>query len=943
MRLNWNEIRTRAAQFAKEWKGAHYEKGESQSFYNDFFRVFGVERKRVAVFEKQVKKLDNSTGFIDLFWPGQLIVEQKSAGKNLQKASEQALDYCSSVKPAEHPRYILVSDFQSFVLYDLQESKEWPFDLKDFPKHIERFGFILGREVRVYADQPPANFKAAELMGAVHDALEASGYTGHNLERFLVRIVFCLFADSTGIFEPRGIFETWLHERTNEDGSYLGAALSELFQVLDTPENDRPTNLDEDLADFPYINGDLFKEGLKIPSFNSAMRRSLMEASEFKWETVSPAIFGSLFQSVMKKKERRQLGAHYTSEKNILKVIKPLFLDELEERLEHLLALRRGRVAALRQFQDELSQLRILDPACGCGNFLIVAYREIRRLELKALKSLVEEDQLSLDATALSRVDVDQFYGIEIEEFPARIAEVAMWMMDHIVNVELSNEFGPVFTRIPLKKSPHINPGNALKTDWNDVLPAADCSYIIGNPPFVGHQYRDDDQQADMHRIWGKKGQVNRLDYVTCWFKLAIDYAKKNRKIAIGFVSTNSITQGEQASILWEPLFKEGLSIFFAHRSFTWNSEARGQAAVHCVITGLTLGEVSKRLIFDYATVRSEPQSSTVKQINGYLIDAPHYALPRRGKPQEGMLKMHKGSQPTDGARIKNPAGGYLTFSNLILTEAQRAEFLKQEPKAEAWLRPYVGGDELFSGEWRWCLWLKDQPASALKGSKPLAERLARVKAARLNSDTPAVKAMANSPTLFTQDRQPSVPYLCVAEVSSETREYVPFDILEPNVIASNKLQIIPNGSILYFSILSSAMHMAWIRTVAGRLKSDYSYSPAVYYSFCWPDMTEYQKASVSKLGQAIRDTRAKHNTQSLSDLYDVDVMPNDIRKAHAALDRAVDRLYRTKPFASERERVEHLFEIYEKRAAPLAPKPKAVEATRGVPRQTRKRRAAAE
>ncbi len=778
-------------------------------------------------------------------------------------------------------------------------------------------------------------------MGAVHDALETSGYTGHNLERFLVRIVFCLFADSVGIFEPRGIFETWLHERTNEDGSYLGAALSELFQVLDTPETERPNNLDEDLADFPYINGELFREALRIPSFNSAMRRSLIEASEFKWETVSPAIFGSLFQSVMKKKKRRQLGAHYTSEKNILKVIRPLFIDDLEQKINHLLALKRGRIAALQQFQDDLSKLRILDPACGCGNFLIIAYREIRRLELKVLKYLLEDDQLSLDAKAFSKVDIDQFYGIEIEEFPARIAEVAMWMMDHIANVELSNEFGLVFTRIPLKKSPHIYSGNALQMDWNDILPAVKCSYIIGNPPFVGHQYRDDNQQMDMHRIWGKNGQVNRLDYVTCWFRLAVDYASKNKKILIAFVSTNSITQGEQASILWEPLFKKGLSIFFAHRSFTWNSEARGQAAVHCVITGMTLGEVNERLVFDYATVRSEPQSSSVKQINGYLIDAPHYALPRRGKPQDGMLKMHKGSQPTDGARIRSPAGGYLTFSNLILTDAQRVEFLKQEPKAEAWLRPYVGGDELFSGEWRWCLWLKDQPASALKASKPLAERLARVRSARLNSDTATVKAMANSPTLFTQDRQPSVPYLCVAEVSSETREYVPFDILEPNVIASNKLQIIPNGDILYFSILSSAMHMAWLRTVAGRLKSDYSYSPAVYYSFCWPEMTAIEKEAVSKLGQAIRNIRIKHNTQSLSDLYDADVMPHDIRKAHTALDRAVDRLYRTKPFASERERVEHLFEIYEKRAAPLAPKSAAVKATTSTPKQTRKTKAA--
>ena len=529
--------------------------------------------------------------------------------------------------------------------------------------------------------------------------------------------------------------------------------------MLDTPIESRSPSLDEDLTHFPYVNGDLFKDPLRIPAFTTAMRDALLEASAFKWENVSPAIFGSLFQSVMNREERRRLGAHYTSEKNILKLIQPLFLDQLEQDFVRARSLQRGRVSELRALQQRLSQIRILGPACGCGNFLIIVYRELRELELRILHELKTDDQLDLDATTLSIVDVDQFFGMELEEFPARIAEVAMWMMDHIMNSRLGVEFGPVYTRIPLKKSPHIVAGNALELNWAKLLAPERCSFVLGNPPFRGHQYRDAQQQADMHRVWGREGQVNRLDYVTRWFKLAVNYARKNPSIRIGFVSTNSVCQGEQASILWAPLFKEGVSIAFAHRSFQWNSEARGKAAVHCIITGMVLGPYQgSREIYDYATVRGEPQVSSVKQINGYLIDAPHYALPRRGKPPSGKLRMFKGSQPTDGARIKRPEGGYLTFSNLILTDDQRRDFLKEEPKAKGWLRHYVGGDELLSGDWRWCLWLKGVPSSELRASKPLAVRLARVSKARKDSTTASVKAMAKSPTLFTQDRQPSAP-----------------------------------------------------------------------------------------------------------------------------------------------------------------------------------------
>ena len=925
MRLSWNEVRARAAAFAHEWRDASYEKGETQSFYNDFFEVFGIRRRSVARYEEHVKKLNDSSGFIDLFWPGVLIVEQKSAGRDLEKAYGQAGEYFDALPERERPRYILVSDFQTFELHDLDERETAAFALPDLPANVEKFGFILGVTRRTFRDQDPANIEAAELVGRLHDALEAAGYKGHDLERFLVRIVFCLFADDTGIFEPRDIFLELIEDRTSEDGSDTGARLAELFQVLDTPEAERQTTLDEDLARFPYVNGALFDGPLRIPSFDSAMRAALLDACRFDWSNISPAIFGALFQSVMDPKERRAKGAHYTTEKNILKVIEPLFLDDLRAEFARLKKRRdTRRRAELLRFQERLGTLRFFDPACGCGNFLIVAYRELRALEIEVLREILPRHRTGVQQTdvltdTLSVVDVDQFYGIEIGEFPARIAETALWMMDHIMNNRLSLAFGRTFARIPLETSPHIAVGNALEMDWQAFLPAEDCSFVFGNPPFVGHQWRTKSQQEDMARIWGTKGQVNRLDYVTCWFNKASLYAGANRSLETAFVSTNSISQGEQCGILWPVLFGRDLSIRFAHRTFQWNSEVRGAAAVHCVIVGLTLAKDGPRRIFDYDHVRGEPHASDVARINGYLIDGPQYAVPARSSPPEGRLKMHKGSQPTDGARLRKPDGGYLKFSNLILEESDREELVAADPHCERWLKHYVGGDEMISGRWRWCLWLKDADPTKLKASKPVMERLERVRAGRLQSPTASVRDFASYPTLFTQDRQPNTDYLAIPEVSSETREYIPIALLPPSVIASNQLRIIAGAPLHYFGLLTSAMHMAWMRTVAGRLKSDYRYAPAVYNSFPWPDMTDAQRDQIASLSQAVLDARAAFPDATLDALYNADTMPPALRKVHVALDRAVDRLYRRKGFATERERVEHLFALYEKMRAPLA------------------------
>ncbi|MFH1342776.1 MAG: DNA methyltransferase, partial [Pseudomonadota bacterium] len=894
-------------------------------FYRDFFEIFGIPVRRVASFEEPVKSLGDKRGFIDLFWKGVLLVEQKSVGRDLTKAKKQALDYFPGLKDADLPRYILLSDFQTFELYDLDEDESVAFTLSDLPKNVEKLGFILGVQRRSFKDQDVVNVKAAELVAKLHDALEASGYIGHDLEQFLVRIVFCLFADDTGIFEPRDIFIDLLESRTREDGSDLGGWLAQLFQTLNTEESRRPKNIDADIERFPYVNGDLFRDPLLIPSFDSNMRKRLIEACQFDWSAISPAIFGSLFQSVMNAEERRTQGAHYTSEKNILKVIEPLFMDGLRAEFERLKNRKDNRRRVeLQAFQNRLAEMTFFDPACGCGNFLIIAYRELRLLEIELITELrgyyAAEEQGELDAAALSLIDVDQFYGIEIDEFPARIAETALWMTDHIMNNRLSLEFGRSFVRIPLRKSPHIVVANALDYDWGSLLPAKRCSYLFGNPPFVGHQWRTESQQEDMARIWGTKGQFNRLDYVTCWFKKAKDYAAPNHGIEIAFVSTNSITQGEQCGILWPNLLTNNLSIRFAHRTFQWNNEARGKAAVHCVIIGLTFKGNGQRLIYEYDHIRGDPHVAKVTRINGYLIEGPQYAVPARTKPPAGRLKLGKGSQPTDGARLKQPGGGYITTSNLILDDEERTRLLKADSNAAQWLRPYVGGDELISGEWRWCLWLKKADPASLRKSKAITERLDRVRAGRLQSPTPSVKKFAKFPTLFTQDRQPSANYLAIPEVSSETREYIPMAMLTPDVIASNKLQIIPGAPLVYFGILTSAMHMAWMRTVGGRLKSDYSYSPSIYNSFPWPEMSPSQQANIEKLAQDVLDARAAFPKSTLDDLYDADSMPPLLRRAHIALDKAVDGLYRRAAFAFERERVEHLFELYEKAAAPLAP-----------------------
>ena len=917
MRLAWNEIRTRASKFVREWADAAYEKGETQSFYNEFFEIFGVRRRSVARYEEHVKKLDNRSGFIDLFWPGVLIVEQKSEGRDLEVAYGQAGEYFDSLPERDRPRYILVSDFQSFELHDLDEGEQTSFALVDLPSHVEAFGFILGVQRRIFRDQDPVNVEASASMGRLHDALEASGYSGHDLEVFLVRTVFCLFADDTGIFEPRDLFLDLLETRTREDGSDLGPALARLFQVLNTPVDQRQAKLDEDLARFPYVNGDLFAARLTIPDFDAAMRSTLIDACRFDWAAISPAIFGALFQSVMDAAERRAQGAHYTTEKNILKVIGPLFLDDLRAEFNRLRARKdKRRRGELRAFQKRLGGMKFFDPACGCGNFLIIAYRELRELEIDLIRELRrgrgDEAQRMLDATDLSQITVDQFYGIEIGEFPVRIAETALWMMDHIMNNRLSLAFGRSYVRIPLEGSPHILNADALETAWTALLPPEECSYVFGNPPFAGAKFQSEEQRAQVRRIaaLGKTGGT--LDYVTAWFIKAGEYVQMGRA-RIGFVATNSITQGEQVAQLWPILFtRANLEIAFAHRTFSWGSDARGKAHVHVVIIGLDSQEnvrADKRL-FSYPDINGEPEETLHAVLSPYLFDGgaltnPHIVIREEGRPINGLVQLLTGSQPIDD-------GHY------IFNVEERLAFLDAEPDAEPFLRPFVGAREYLQGSKRWILALHDAPPATLARLPSVRARIAAVRAYRRTSKRTSTLKLADTPTLWQVNVLPTALFLVLPEVSSERREYLPVGWLEPPAIPSNKLRLLPDATLADFALLTSAMHMAWMRAVTGRMKSDYMYSVGVVYNTFPLPPGSSDRSKLEPLAQAVLDARAAHPDATLADLYDPDLMPPNLRRAHQAIDRTMDRLYRRTGFASERERVEHLFMLYEKMRAPL-------------------------
>lgn len=901
MALSWNEIKDRALKFTNEWEGESRERAEKDSFWNDFFNVFGISRRRLATFEEPVKKLNDRQGYIDLFWKGTLLVEHKSKGKDLDAAYKQATDYFHGIKEHELPKYVLVSDFENFKLYDLDDNEEYEFSLADFHKNIKLFGFIAGYQKRNFEDQDPVNIKAAELMGKLHDQLEVNGYEGHTLEVFLVRILFCLFADDTGIFE-KDIFKEFIEVKTNNDGSDLGAWLAQFFQVLNTKQEKRLNNLDEHLAAFPYVNGKLFEEHLPIASFDTRMREMILECSSLDWGKISPAIFGSMFQSVMDAEERRNLGAHYTSEKNILKLIKPLFLDELREEFEKI----KSNKNKLKEFHQKLGQLKFLDPACGCGNFLIITYRELRLLELEVLKQLYGTQQV-FGIDQIMQVDVDQFYGIEYDEFPARIAEVALWLMDHQMNLRISEAFGQYYARLPLKKSATIIHGNALRISWESVVSKKELSYILGNPPFYGKQYQSKEQKEDLKPLFKNVKGSGVLDYVTGWYIKAAQLIR-GTKIKVGYVSTNSIAQGEQTGILWSELFNNfGIKIHFAHRTFNWSNEARGKAAVHVVIIGFGNYNVKKKTIWFYENIKGEPQEILVKNINPYLIDGSDITVLKRSKPICDVPQILFGSMPNDG--------GHFLFTN-----EEKNEFVNNEPKSEKWFKPIFGAYEFLNKVDRWCLWLEDISPSDLRSLKAIQGRVNHVKETRANSSRAATNKLANFPTLFGENRQPTSNYIAIPEVSSERRNFIPMGFLEPEIIASNRLKIIPKADLYNFGNLMSTMHMTWVRYTCGRLKSDYTYSnQIVYNNYPWPKEPSNKNIKlVKEKAKKVLDIREEFPDSSLADLYDPLAMPPKLVKAHKELDRAVDLCYRPQAFTNEMARIEYLFDLYNEYVSPL-------------------------
>lgn len=897
MALSWNEIKTRAVEFSKEWENDFNEHAEAKSFMDAFFDVFGISRRRVGTFEEAVRKEDGRQGFIDFLWKGNILIEFKSRGKDLDKAQNQAKDYFPGIKDSDLPKLILVCDFERFRLYDLEEGTTVEFKLSELVNNVQHFAYLLGYQKKVYKEQDPANIKAAELMGKLHDRLEEIGYTGHVLEVYLVRLLFCLFAEDTTIFEKQQ-FQELVEQRTSEDGADLAAKLQELFQVLNTPTETRFKNLDEQLAAFPYVNGKLFEENLPTASFDGKMRSALLDCCYLDWSKISPAIFGSMFQSVMNPVERRNLGAHYTSEKNILKLIKPLFLDELWREFESV----KGSKNKLQEFHKKLATLRFLDPACGCGNFLVITYRELRLLEIEILRELKKSGTGFLNVGDIIWLDVDQFYGIECEEFPAQIAQVAMWLIDHQMNMMVSNEFGQYFVRLPLKKSANIVRENALQIDWEGIVSKEILSFILGNPPFVGAMIMNECQRLDMALVFKNEiPSFGVLDYVTAWYYKSAKFIQ-GTKIEVAFVSTNSIVQGEQTNIFWSPLQSRfGVHINFGHRTFKWTNEARGNAAVFCVIIGFATFNKAEKRIFEYEDIKGEPHEVSAKNINAYLIDGKDLFIQNSSNPICDVPKMSFGSMPRDGG-------------NLIFTREEKEEFLKLEPLAENWIRPYTGAQEFINGYSRYCLWLVDIKPEELRKLPMVVERIGRVRDFRLASKASSTRKFAETPSLFCQIAQPSTSYLLVPRVSSERRKFIPIGYLDKNVIANDQVLTVPEATLFHFGILTSTMHMAWVKTLCGRLKSDYRYSKdVVYNNFPWPENpSDKQIEAIERAAKGVLNERTAYPDSSLADLYDPLTMPSSLVKAHNDLDKLVDLAYRSQPFTTEANRMVFLFELYE-------------------------------
>ncbi len=891
----------KADAFSKLFENAHYESGQAQSFIFGLCEVYGISTYRAVLFEDRVAKDEGGINRIDALFPSLLLVEMKSKGKNLEKAYEQSKGYLEKLKkrPDAVPRYILVSDFQNLVLYDQQSdtpnSPIADFKLADFRQNVHVLEFLNGYEREETIRQEKANIEAAKKLGVLHDAVKNSDYRG-DLERLLVRILFCLFGDDTQLFGESDLFFKII-EQTRADGDDLSCMLDRFFSVLDMPKESRSKSLRADYQTLPYVNGELFKGRLIDHCFSSDVRTALIECCKIDWSEISPAIFGTLFQSIMhfedekaenKTKKRREFGAHYTSEENILKVINPLFLDDLKKELVKA----KKDEKKLNAFHAKLRELNFFDPACGCGNFLVVAYREIRLLENETLRQLEKITR----QTRTPICDVDQFHGIEIDSTSAQIAIVALWITDHQMNLNVNNS-GNAYRRLPLKHRANIICANALQTDWQEIIKPDVCSFIMGNPPFIGRQYQTEQQKNDLEHVFNDSKGAGVLDYVSAWYMKAARYIQENNTIPVAFVSTNSICQGEQVGILWKEIFKLNVNLHFAYRTFRWNNEGDGMAAVHCVIVGFGLNEPAQRFIFAEGKKKKK-----AKKLNPYLVDAPTVLIEKRRTPlSKNAPEMVFGNMPNDGG-------------HLLLSQEQADEIIKNDTVAAKYIRPFLGAEEFINNLPRFCLWLVDSSESDCKKSPEITKRVKAIKKMRLESNREATQKLAETAHLFGEIRQTDKPYLLIPRVSSEQRKFVPIGFLTPENIVGDSCLCVPNATLYHFGILTSSMHNAWMRTVCGRLKSDYRYSQSIVYNnFPFPKTTKAQKLAIEEKAQAVLDARAIHENLTLADLYNPKTMPENLANAHAELDNAVDLAYAFgRHKKDDASRVAFLFEKYQ-------------------------------
>lgn len=916
------EKKNRAKEFAEFWKDKGYEKGQSQIFWTTLLTdVFGVEKiSEFIEFEDQVH-IDKTTGFIDGYIPStKVLIEQKSIEKDLRKPIkqsdgsllnpfQQAKKYIAELPVSKHPKWVITCNFKSFLVYDMNNPNSEPEEilLKNLPKEYYRLSFLVDEKSEHLKKEEELSFKAGELVGKLYDAFSkqykdiTNEQSQKDLNELCVRLVFCLYAEDAGLFGRKNVFHDYLSKYDNL--GLMRKNLIELFKILDTKLEDRDPYLDDDLNQFPYVNGGLFSnENIEIPLFTEEIRDTLLAkaSDDFDWSEISPTIFGAVFESTLNPETRRSGGMHYTSIENIHKVIDPLFLNELREKLDDALAYKneKTRNEKLIEFQNYIGSLNFLDPACGSGNFLTETYLSLRRLENEML-SAMSKGMMMLDIADTIKVSIQQFYGIEVNDFAVKVAKTALWIAEAQMWTEtkkIISSFTNISDFLPLETYDNIVEENALRINWNDVISNNKCSYIMGNPPFVGSKYSDKEQKLDMDYVFENNSKIKyrTLDYVTCWFYLASKYILET-EIKCAFVSTNSITQGEQTGIIWKPIIEMGITINFAHRTFRWDSEASLKAHVHCVIIGFSCKNlVDKKIIFDNGKVLK------TNNINPYLVSAPNVFIESRNKPFDLRKKMIAPNKPCD-------------YNNLKIEKNEYTDFISKCPQSKKWIKRMVGAQEFINNKERYCLWLVGCEPSELRSMPLVLERVNKCREDRIKANTEESLKLANTPTLFREQINPK-SYLIIPCVSSERRRYIPIGFLDDKTIPVMGTLIIPNADLYDFGILTSNVHMSWTRTVCGRLKSDYRYSKdIVYNNFPLPNPTSQQRDKIEQTAQMILDARAKYPNSSLADLYDELTMPVELRKAHQVNDVAVMEAYGFNwKIMTESECVAELMKMYQ-------------------------------